>query len=52
MQLAAYRQSWEETNPDHKIDEMGVLHLKAATRTEGKPPAMQGKSWQVVKPKK
>ena len=51
MQLAAYKQAWEEVNPDHKIDKMGVLHLKAATRTEGKPPAIQGKGWQLVQPK-
>ena len=51
MQLAAYKQSWEETNPDHPIDKMGILHLKAATRTEGKPPAMQGKGWKIEFPK-
>jgi len=51
FQLAAYKQSWEETNPDHKIDKMGVLHLKAATRTDGKPPAMQGKGWKIEQPK-
>jgi len=51
MQLAAYRQSWNETNPDHQIDEMGILWLKANTRTEGRKGAVQGVGWQLVKPK-
>jgi hypothetical protein len=51
FQLAAYKQSWEETNPDHPIDRMGILHLKAATRTAGKGKTMQGKGWKVEEPK-
>jgi hypothetical protein len=51
FQLAAYKQSWEETNPDNLIDKIGVLHLKAATRTEGKGKVMQGKGWKVEEPK-
>jgi len=52
LQLAAYRKAWEETNPMFPIEEMGVLHLKAATRTEGKGNAIQGKSWQLARPPK
>lgn len=51
MQLAAYKHSWEETNPDHPIEKMGVLHLKANTRTEGKGKVMQGKGWKIEEPK-
>ncbi len=50
FQLAAYKQSWEE-NGGVLIDEMGILWLKAKTRSEGKKGSMQGISWQVVKPK-
>jgi len=50
FQLAAYKQSWEE-NGNPQIDEIGILWLKANTRTEGKKGTIQGKSWQVVKPK-
>jgi len=51
LQLAAYRQSWEENNPEHPIHKMGVLHLKASTRTEGKKGSMQGVGWKVEQPK-
>jgi len=50
FQLAAYKQSWEE-NGNPQIDEIGILWLKANTRTEGKKGTMQGVGWQVVKPK-
>jgi len=51
LQLAAYRNSWNEQNPDHEIDKMGVLHLKASTRTEGKKGSIQGVGWQLIQPK-
>ena len=51
LQLAAYKQSWDENNPGDKIDNMGVLHLKASTRTEGKGKAMQGVGWKIEQPK-
>lgn len=51
LQMAAYRHSWDEQNPDYKIDEMGILHLKAATRTEGKKGDMQGAGWKLEAPK-
>lgn len=51
LQLAAYRYSWQETNPDYPIHKMGILHLKAATRTEGKGKTMQGVGWKIEEPK-
>ena len=51
FQLAAYRMGWEEAHPDLPIHKMGILWLKAQTRTDGKPGTMQGKGWQVVLPK-
>ena len=50
FQLAAYKQSWEE-NGGAKIDKMGILWLKAHTRTVGKKGSIQGVSWQMVQPK-
>lgn len=45
IQLAVYKQMWEEMNPGEKIDRYGVLWLKAKTRTS-KPP-LQGSGWQL-----
>ena len=50
LQLAAYKQAWEEKHPDLQIEEMGVLHLKAKTRTEGSKGAIQGKGWKCETP--
>ena len=50
FQLAAYKQSWEENGGQH-IDKMGILHLKAQTRTEGKKGSIQGIGWNIVQPK-
>jgi len=50
LQLAAYKRLWEEKNPDHLIDQIAILHLKAQTRTEGKGDAIQGKGWKLCLP--
>lgn len=48
LQLAAYAMLWNETNPGYRIDNTGILHLKAATRGEDKKGInMQGRGWQV-----
>ena len=46
MQLAVYKQMYENANPSDKIDRYGVLWLNAKTRTEKFP--MQGKGWQIA----
>jgi len=51
FQLAAYKEAWTEMHPDLPIDKMGIMWLKAKTRTEGKGGVMQGRGWQVVEPK-
>ena len=48
LQLAAYRAALEERGV--KIDRMGVLHLKAATRGRGK--YIQGNGWKIEEPDK
>ena len=50
LQLAAYRMAIEEKN--YNIDRMGILWLKAHTKTEGTGKAIQGKGWQLIEPKK
>jgi len=50
FQLVAYKEAWEEMHPDLAIDKVGILWLKAHTRTEGKKGTMQGKGWQIVEP--
>ena len=45
LQLAIYKEVYQEMMKDVKIDRYGVLWLKASTRTE-KPP-MQGIGWQI-----
>ena len=50
LQLAAYAKIWDEFNPDHKIDKIGIIWLKASTRTEKidfSKDIMQGNGWQV-----
>jgi hypothetical protein len=47
LQLAAYKYLWDEEFPLYPIDKMGILHLNAQTRTEGKKDAIQGKGWQL-----
>lgn len=47
LQLAVYAKMFNEKNPDMKIDRVGILWLKAATRTEGKGKAIQGIGWQL-----
>jgi hypothetical protein len=46
LQLASYAKAWNETH-NEKIEETGIIWLKAATRTEGKGDAIQGKGWQL-----
>lgn len=47
LQISAYAQLWNEAHPDKIIDETAILWLKAATRTEGKKGAIQGRGWQI-----
>lgn len=49
FQLAAYATMWNREHPGHKIDRVGVLHLKALTRgPDKKGKKIQGKGWQLV----
>lgn len=49
LQVAEYAMMWNEKHPDRKIDQVGIIHLKALTRGEDKKGLkMQGKGWQVV----
>lgn len=50
LQLAAYHNAVHETNDEIKIDRVGILHLKAKTRTEGTKGAVQGIGWKLVDP--
>lgn len=52
LQMAAYKQLWEEKNPDLMIDEIAILWLNAKTRTDGKKDAIQGHGWQLKSPEK
>ena len=52
LQLAAYKELYEETFPDEKIDGVCVLWLNAKTRGESKTGEIQGKGWQLVFPDK
>lgn len=47
LQLAAYKYLWDEQFPEYPIAHMGILHLNAQTRTEGKAGSCQGKGWQL-----
>jgi hypothetical protein len=47
LQLSAYATAWNENTETHKIDQTGILWLKASTRTEGKKDAIQGPGWQL-----
>jgi len=49
IQLAANKNAWDEQYPDYKIDRVGILWLKAHTKTERKD-KIQGKGWQLVEP--
>jgi hypothetical protein len=46
LQLAAYAKAWNETH-NEKIEETGILWLKASTRGEGKKDKIQGKGWEL-----
>jgi hypothetical protein len=46
LQLAAYAMAWNETH-NEPIEEIGILWLKASTRTEGKKDKIQGKGWEL-----
>jgi len=46
LQLAAYSKAWNETHTD-KVEETGILWLKANTRSEGKKDKIQGKGWEL-----
>lgn len=49
LQLAAYMQLWNEKNPEHPIEKLGILHLEATTRGEDKKgKQIQGKGWKLV----
>ena len=50
VQLTAYYKMFIEVNPEIPIDHIGILWLKAKTRTEGKSRTMQGIGWQMVMP--
>lgn len=52
LQLAAYVHLFQERNPDHKIDGIGILWLNAKTRTVGKNDDIQGVGWQLKFPEK
>jgi hypothetical protein len=47
LQLAAYRELLLQ-NKGMEVDFVGILHLNAKTRTEGKIGAIQGQGWQLV----
>jgi hypothetical protein len=46
LQLAAYAKAWNETH-DENIEEVGILWLKASTRSEGKNGKIQGRGWEL-----
>lgn len=46
LQLAAYAKAWNETHDEH-IEEVGILWLKASTRSEGKNGKIQGRGWEL-----
>jgi len=43
-QVASYKVLWEHFNPQFKIDRIGILHLNAQSRTDGK---LQGRGWKI-----
>jgi hypothetical protein len=47
LQLAAYRELLLQ-NKGLEVDFVGILHLNAKTRTEGKIGAVQGQGWQLI----
>ena len=47
LQLAAYRELLLQ-NMGMDVDFVGILHLNAKTRTEGKIGAIQGQGWQLI----
>jgi len=46
LQLAAYAKAWNETH-NEPIENVGILWLKASTRSEGKGDKIQGKGWEL-----
>lgn len=50
LQMAAYKQLWDEVNPNEKIDEIRILWLNAKTRTEGAGKSVQGIGWKLHEP--
>lgn len=50
LQMAAYKQLWDEVNPLEKIDAIRILWLNASTRTEGTGKAIQGIKWKLQEP--
>jgi len=50
LQIVAYKNAWNEIHPNMKVEEVGILHLKAATRTEGKKGSIQGVGWRLAQP--
>jgi len=50
LQITAYKNAWNEIHPNMPVEEIGILHLKAATRTEGKKGTIQGVGWKLDTP--
>lgn len=50
LQIAAYKYAWDEIHPDYPIDEIGILHLRAQTKTEGRKGSIQGVGWKLDSP--
>lgn len=51
LQLAAYKKAWDEKYRKRKVDRMGILHLKAHTRTKGHKNSIQGVGWKMEMPR-
>jgi hypothetical protein len=51
LQLSAYATAWNDSYPEEKIDNVGILWLKSSKRSvkEGK---LQGQGWEIVEPDK
>jgi hypothetical protein len=49
--LSAYATAWNDSYPEEKIDNVGILWLKSSKRSvkEGK---LQGQGWEIVEPDK
>jgi len=52
IQISVYAKIWTELNPQYPIDKIGILHLNADTKTDGKDGKIQGIGWQLKEPPK